>query len=68
MKRDTKKPMKRKNISPKITAIALAGLIIIPAVFSGCGKNNTAGNHAAGGGNNVEAVLQSGIEEEETDT
>ena len=65
MKRDTKKPMKRKNISPKITAIALAGLIIIPAVFSGCGKNNTAGNHAAGGGNNVEAVLQSGIEEEE---
>ena len=65
MKRDTKKPMKRKNISPKKTAIALAGLIVIPAVFSGCGKNNTAGNHAAGGGNNVEAVLQSGIEEEE---
>lgn len=65
MKRDTKKPMKRKNISPKKPAIALAGLIIIPAVFSGCGKNNTAGNHAAGGGNNVEAVLQSGIEEEE---
>lgn len=65
MKRDTKKPMKRIKISPKKQAIALAGLIIIHAVFSGCGKNNTAGNHVAGGGNSVEAVLQSGIEEEE---
>lgn len=60
MKKETKKLIKRRT-TPLIAATTLALLL----ATSACAKNNTAGNHAAGGNNNVNAVLQSGIEEEE---